>query len=77
MPEDMIVIDALQYVNWDRESFLEARDSGIHTIHVTVVYWENIRETLENIGKWHRHFINNADVILQVRNADDVTRAKR
>ena len=51
MPEDMIVIDALQYVNWDRESFLEARDSGIHTIHVTVVYWENIRETLENIGK--------------------------
>ena len=52
MRNDMLMIDGLQYVNWNRELFEEAQKSGVHTIHVTIAYWENIRETLENIGTW-------------------------
>jgi microsomal dipeptidase-like Zn-dependent dipeptidase len=71
------MIDGLQYVNWNRELFEEAQKSGVHTIHVTIAYWENIRETLENIGTWNRHFINHVDLIMPVRKAADILEAKR
>ena len=77
MRNDMLMIDGLQYVNWNRELFEEAQQSGVHTIHVTIAYWENIRETLENIGTWNRHFINHADLIMPVRQAADILEAKR
>tara|TARA_B100000795_G_scaffold72072_1_gene50768 strand:- start:619 stop:1617 length:999 start_codon:yes stop_codon:yes gene_type:complete len=77
MRNDMLMIDGLQYVNWNRELFEEAQKSGVHTIHVTIAYWENIRETLENIGTWNRHFINHADLIMPVRQAADILEAKR
>ena len=77
MRNDMLMIDGLQYVNWNRELFEEAQKSGVHTIHVTIAYWENIRETLENIGTWNRHFINHADLIMPVRQATDILEAKR
>ena len=54
MRKDMLMIDGLQYVNWNRQLFEEAQKSGVHSIHVTIAYWENIRETLENIGTWNR-----------------------
>ena len=73
----MLMIDGLQYVNWNRELFEEAQKSGVHTIHVTIAYWENIRETLENIGTWNRHFINHVDLIMPVRQAADILEAKR
>ena len=77
MRHDMLMIDGLQYVNWNRQLFEEAQQSGVHTIHVTIAYWENIRETLENIGTWNRHFINHADLIMPVRQAADILEAKR
>jgi microsomal dipeptidase-like Zn-dependent dipeptidase len=77
MRNDMLMIDGLQYVNWNRELFEEAQKSGVHTIHVTIAYWENIRETLENIGTWNRHFINHVDLIMPVRKAADILEAKR
>ncbi|MFB0995968.1 MAG: membrane dipeptidase [Porticoccaceae bacterium] len=77
MRNDMLMIDGLQYVNWNRQLFEEAQQSGVHTIHVTIAYWENIRETLENIGTWNRHFINHADLIMPVRQAADILEAKR
>jgi microsomal dipeptidase-like Zn-dependent dipeptidase len=49
----------------------------VHCIHVTIAYWENIRETLENIGTWNRHFINHGDLIMPVRQARDILEAKR
>ena len=72
----MMIIDGLQYVNWNRQLFEEARDGGVSTIHVTIAYWENTRETLANIGDWHRHFRNHADLILPVRTASDIDIAR-
>ncbi|MBT5387682.1 MAG: membrane dipeptidase [Porticoccaceae bacterium] len=77
MNRDMLLVDGLQYVNWNRELFETAQRSGLSAIHVTIAYWENIRETLENIGNWNRHFINHADLIMPVHQADDILEAKR
>ncbi|MBT6692794.1 MAG: membrane dipeptidase [Porticoccaceae bacterium] len=77
MHKDMLMIDGLQYVNWNRQLFEDAQQGGVHCIHVTIVYWENIRETLENIGTWNRHFINHGDLIMPVRQARDILEAKR
>ena len=77
MRKDMLMIDGLQYVNWNRQLFEDAQQSGVHCIHVTIAYWENIRETLENIGTWNRHFINHSDLIMPVYQARDILDAKR
>ncbi|NIS88633.1 MAG: membrane dipeptidase [Woeseiaceae bacterium] len=73
----MIVIDGLQYVNWNRELFQAAKDAGITAIHVTIAYWENTRETLANIGDWQRLFRQHGDLILHARSADDVLAAEQ
>jgi len=72
-----VVIDCLQYNNWDRELFQKTRDGGVDVVHVTVSYWEDLRETLLNISRWHRHFIQNADLIVPIKSAADVAEAKR
>ena len=36
MRKDMLMIDGLQYVNWNRELFEQAHKSGVNTIHVTI-----------------------------------------
>ena len=77
MQRDRLYIDGLQYINWNRQLFEEAQQSGLNAIHVTIAYWENIRETLENIGTWNRHFINHGDLIMPVRQAEDILEAKR
>jgi len=72
----MLIIDALQYVNWTRELFEEARAGGVNAIHVTIAYWENTREALENIGDWNRRFREHADIIMPVNLAADILEAK-
>ena len=72
-----VVIDGLQYNNWDRALFEKTRDGGVHVVHVTVSYWEDFRETLLKITQWHRHFVNHADLIMPVKTAADVLEAQR
>ncbi len=72
-----LIIDGLQYINWDRALFEKTRDSGINTVHVTIAYWENFRETIANITQWNRHFIHHADLIMPVRSAADVLLAQQ
>ena len=73
--KESIVIDGLQYNNWDRELFQKTVASGIHAVHVTIAYWETPLEILGAIGKWHQHFRNHADLILQARTAADISTA--
>lgn len=74
---NMIVIDGLQYSNWNRQIFEQLRDGGVTMVHATIVYHEQIRETLLRIAEWNRHFEHNADLIMPVRNADDIRLAKQ
>lgn len=71
-----IIIDGLQYINWNRERFQKTRDAGVTAVHVTIAYWENFRETIANIEQWHRHFQNNADLIMPVRSGEDIRAAR-
>lgn len=70
-----IIIDGLQYINWNRERFQKTRDAGVTAVHVTIAYWENFRETVANIEQWHRHFQNHADLIMPVRSGEDIRAA--
>lgn len=73
---DQVIIDGLQYINWNRALFEKTRDSGINTVHVTIAYWENFREVIANISTWNRHFLNHGDLIMPVHSAADVLEAK-
>jgi len=72
----MLIIDALQYVNWTRELFQEAVDGGVNAIHVTIAYWENTESALANIGDWRRRFRDHSDLIMPVRTGDDIRAAQ-
>lgn len=73
---DGVVIDALQYSNWDRALFEEWRDGGLDAVHVTVAYWETARETLSRIGRWHQLFRRHAALIRPAQSAADILAAK-
>ncbi len=71
-----VVIDALQYSNWDRALFEEWRAGGIDAVHVTVAYWETARDTLSRLGAWHQRFRQHADLIRPAGSAEDILAAK-
>jgi microsomal dipeptidase-like Zn-dependent dipeptidase len=72
----MLIIDGLQYVNWTRELFEEAKSGGVDAIHVTITYWENTTEALANVEQWEKWFREYSDLIVPVRVAQDITDAK-
>jgi microsomal dipeptidase-like Zn-dependent dipeptidase len=73
----MLIIDALQYVNWTRSLFEEAIAGGVNAIHVTISYWENTEATLANIGDWRRRFRDHSDLIMLVRTGADILTAQK
>ena len=72
----MLIIDALQYVNWTRELFETARDGGLSAIHVTIAYWENTDKTLANIAQWNRRFDAHSDIIMPIKTGADILAAQ-
>ncbi len=77
MHNDLIVIDGLQYSNWNRAIFQQLKEGGVTMVHVTVVYHEQIRETLLRIGEWNRQFELHHDLIMPVKSAADIRLAKK
>ncbi|WP_286974537.1 membrane dipeptidase [Pseudomonas sp.] len=77
MHDELIVIDGLQYSNWEREIFTQLREGGVSAVHATLVYHENARETLSRLGEWNRRFEQHADLIMPVADAADIVRAKQ
>jgi microsomal dipeptidase-like Zn-dependent dipeptidase len=70
-----IFIDGLQYSRWNRERFLELQAGGLAAVHVTIAYWEDTRETLQNLGRWNTLFLENADLIMRVHTVEDIRAA--
>ncbi len=68
----MLMIDNLQYSNWNQEIFEQMHYGGLCAVHVTIAYHENCHETLINIGAWNRLFQQHADLIMPVRTAADI-----
>jgi membrane dipeptidase len=72
----LIVIDGLEYSNWDRALFEELRAGGITAVHATAVYWEDARQTLALLADWNRRFREHADLIRPVASGEDIRAAK-
>jgi len=76
MYHQRIVIDGLQYCNWDREYFQTLKSSGITAVHATIGYHETARETLSRFAEWNLRFEQNADLIMPVHSVADIEKAK-
>ena len=55
----------------------ELRAGGVTAVHVTLVFWEDARATLDNIGRWHRLFERHGDLVMPVTTAADIETAKK
>lgn len=77
MHHQLIVIDGLQYSNWNRTIFEQLREGGVTMVHATIVYHEQIRETLLRISEWNQLFEKNADLIMPVKSTTDILVAKQ
>ena len=75
--DDAIVIDGLIIANFSREVFLDMRRGGLTAANCTCSVWEGFRGSMDNIVRWQRWFRENDDLILPVRSAADIERAKR
>jgi hypothetical protein len=53
--DQLIVIDALEHNNWDRDLLGELRSDGVTAVHVTLAVWEDARTALDNIGHHRPH----------------------
>ncbi len=74
--KDQIVIDGLQYCNWNRELLEDVWKGGLTAIHVTVVYWENTEESFQKIDNWNNLINDNDDIICKATNTEDILKAK-
>ncbi|MBL8701253.1 MAG: membrane dipeptidase [Alphaproteobacteria bacterium] len=61
----------------ERPRFEEWRRGGVDCVHITLAIWEDARDTLKVIGKWHRHFEAHGDLIALATSVDDVERIAR
>ena len=76
MHDRLIVIDGLNISKFDRSVFEDMRRGGVTAANCTCSIWENFRDSMDQIARWQEHFVNNADLILQVRTTADIRRAK-
>lgn len=58
-----IFVDGLQCATPSREYFEEAKNAGLDLIQITLVFWENMSETMKIIGDWFRIFDDFSDLI--------------
>jgi membrane dipeptidase len=74
--EDAIVIDGLIVSNWSREVFADMRRGGLTAANCTCSVWEGFHDTMANIGRWNRWFVEHGDLIVKARTTADIRAAK-
>ncbi|MBI28397.1 MAG: hypothetical protein CFH21_00958 [Alphaproteobacteria bacterium MarineAlpha5_Bin11] len=75
--KNQIIIDGLQYCNWNRDLFEDALNGGLTAIHATLVYWENTEESFQKIQDWHKIINNNNDILCHATCTSDILKAKK
>jgi membrane dipeptidase len=71
-----IVIDGLVISKWSRSVFADMRAGGITAANCTCSVWEGFHDTMRAIAQWKRWFREHDDLIMPVRAAADIGRAK-
>ena len=74
--KNQILIDGLEYCNWNRKILEDLWRGGITAVHVTLVYWENTEESFTKIKEWEKLIIDNDDIICQAKSSQDILDAK-
>lgn len=72
-----IVIDGLIISNFGRDVFEDMRKGGLTAANCTCCVWENFEETMRNVMRWKKWFLEHADIIKQVYTTKDIEDAKR
>ena len=75
--DDLVVIDGLIIANWSRAIFEDMRRGGLAAANCTCSVWEGFADTMKNIAAWNTHFRDSEDLIVKVRNVDDIHRARQ
>ena len=65
---DNMLIDGLEYVNWNRDLFEKAHAAGLTAIHATLVYWEDTEESFDKMNYWDDLIQSNKDILMHVKN---------
>jgi membrane dipeptidase len=74
--QNLIVIDGLNISNWSRQVFEEMNNGGVTAANCTCSVWENFKATMDNIARWKQMFLQNDDILLQVKTVADINKAK-
>jgi len=74
--ESAVVIDGLVISRWSRKVFEDMHRGGLTAANCTCSVWEGLRDTMINVARWKQAFVDNADILIQVRGAGDIRRAK-
>jgi membrane dipeptidase len=67
-----LLFDGLVISRWGRPLWEELRASGIDAVHATAAVWEGTEATIKNLERFAREFVDNADLIVQARTAQDI-----
>jgi len=74
--EESLVIDGLNISLWGRDVFNRLREGGVTAVNATTACWEDFRGAVRNIEEWNRRFEAYTNLIMPVRTAVDIRKAK-
>ncbi len=74
--DKLIVIDGLNISKWSRAVFEDMKKAGLTAANCTCSVWEGFQATMDNIAAWKKMLQENEDLLLPVRTAADILRAK-
>ena len=74
--KNQILIDGLEYCNWNREILEDLWKGGVTAVHATLVYWENTDESFVKIEQWEKVLLDNHDIICHAKSSQDILDAK-
>ena len=75
--KNQIIIDGLEYCNWNRELLENLWNGGITAVHTTLVYWEDTEEAFEKISEIEKLIQKNKDIICNAKTTQDILNAKQ
>jgi membrane dipeptidase len=72
-----IVIDGLIISNFGRDVFEDMRKGGLTAANCTCCVWEGFEQTMRNVMRWKKWFLEHGDILKQVYTTKDIEDAKR
>src|SRR4026209_2829150 len=73
---DAAIVDGVDVSPPTRERFMRRQKAGPTAVSVTVALYENFEETMQNIARWEKLLVDNADARRPVRSGAHITAAK-